>query len=154
MGTESADLVRSIYEAFGRGDVPGVLGAMAEDIEWHEAEGMPYGGVHHGPNGVAQGVFGPVLQDIPDFTVTPEEFIAAGDQVAVIARYRGTGAASFTSPSSTTGNAPLSTASIAGSMKCVSRSKHRSISDALKPSGSIDGVRSAASSPLIIAPMW
>ncbi len=94
MGTESADLVRSIYEAFGRGDVPGVLGAMAEDIEWHEAEGMPYGGVHHGPNAVVQSVFGPVLQDVPDFTVTPEEFIASGDQVAVIARYRGTGAAS------------------------------------------------------------
>ena len=98
MGTESADLVRSIYEAFGRGDVPGVLGAMAEDIEWHEAEGMPYGGVHHGPNGVAQGVFGPVLQDIPDFTVTPEEFIAAGDQSrssrATAARARRAGSAS------------------------------------------------------------
>ena len=94
MGTESADLVRSLYEAFARGDVPAVLGAMAEDIEWHEAEGMPYGGVHHGPNGVAQGVFGPLLQDIPDFTVTPEEIIASGDRVAVVGRYRGTGAAS------------------------------------------------------------
>lgn len=94
MGTDSADLVRTIYEAFGRGDVPAVLGAMAEDIEWHEAEGMPYGGVHHGPNGVVQGVFGPLLQDIPDFTVTPEEIIASGDRVAVVARYRGTGAAS------------------------------------------------------------
>ena len=89
-----ADLVRSLYEAFARGDVPSVLGAMAEDIEWHEAEGMPYGGIHHGPNGVVQGVFGPQLQDIPDFTVTPEELIASGDQVAVVARYRGTGAAS------------------------------------------------------------
>ena len=94
MGTESADPIRSIYEAFGRGDVPAVLGAMAEDIEWHEAEGMPYGGVHHGPNGVVQGVFGPLLQDIPDFTVTPEEIIASGDGVAVVARYGGTGAAS------------------------------------------------------------
>ena len=94
MGTESAELVRSIYEAFGRGDVPAVLGAMADDIEWHEAEGMPYGGIHHGPNGVVQGVFGPQLEDIPDFTVTPEELIASGDQVAVVARYRGTGAAS------------------------------------------------------------
>ena len=94
MGTESADLVRSLYEAFARGDVPAVLGAMAEDIEWHEAEGMPYGGVHHGPNGVVQGVFGPLLQDIPDFTVTPEEIIASGDRVAVVGRYRGTGAAS------------------------------------------------------------
>jgi ketosteroid isomerase-like protein len=92
MGHESTDVVRSMYEAFGRGDVPAVLGAMTDDIEWHEAEGLPYGGVHHGPEAVAQNVFGPLLVDVPDFTVTPEEFIAAGDTVAVVVRYRGTGA--------------------------------------------------------------
>lgn len=92
MGHESTMIVRSLYEAFARGDVPSVLGAMAEDIEWHEAEGMPYGGVYHGPEAVAQNVFGPLLDDVPDFSVTPEEFIAAGETVAVVVRYRGTGA--------------------------------------------------------------
>lgn len=38
MGDQSVDVVRGVYEAFGRGDVPAVLGAMADDIEWHEAE--------------------------------------------------------------------------------------------------------------------
>ena len=42
------EVVRGVYEAFGRGDVAGVLGAMTEDMEWCEAEGMPYGGVYHG----------------------------------------------------------------------------------------------------------
>ena len=93
MGEQSVDVVRGIYEAFGRGDLPAVLGAMADDIEWHEAEGMPYGGVYHGGEAVAQNVFGPITQDIPDFAVKPEEFIASGDAVAAVVRYTGTGKA-------------------------------------------------------------
>ncbi len=93
MAEQSVDVVRGVYDAFGRGDLPGVLGAMADDVEWHEAEGMPYGGVYHGGEAVVQNVFGPVTRDIPDFAVTPEEFIASGDAVAVVARYTGTGKA-------------------------------------------------------------
>ena len=93
MGEQSVDVVRGVYEAFGRGDVPAVLGAMADDIEWHEAEGMPYGGIYHGGEAVAQNVFGPITQDIPDFAVKPEEFIASGDAVAAVVRYTGTGKA-------------------------------------------------------------
>jgi uncharacterized protein len=87
----SVDVVRGIYEALARGDVPAVLGAMAEDITWHEAGGMPYGGVYHGGQAVAEKVFGPITQDIPDFAVTAEEFIASDDEVAVVVRYTGTG---------------------------------------------------------------
>lgn len=93
MSEQSVDVVRGAYEAFGRGDVPAVLGAMADDIEWYEAEGMPYGGVYHGGEAVAENVFGPLIRDIPDFAVTPEEFIASGDAVAVVVRYTGTGKA-------------------------------------------------------------
>ena len=93
MGEQSEDLVRDVYEAFARGDVPAVLGAMAADMEWHEAEGMPYGGVYHGGEAVAQNVFGPITQDVVDFAVTAEEFIASGDAVAAVVRYTGTGKA-------------------------------------------------------------
>ena len=79
MGEQSVELVKGTYEAFGRGDVPAVLGAMAADIAWHEAAGMPYGGVYHGGDAVAQNVFGPISQDVVGFAVTPEEFIASGD---------------------------------------------------------------------------
>jgi ketosteroid isomerase-like protein len=94
MEEQSVEVVKGVYEAFGKGDVPAVLGAMTADIEWYEAEGMPYGGVYHGGEDVAQSVFGPILEDIPDFAVTPEEFIASGDTVAVVARYTGTAKAS------------------------------------------------------------
>jgi ketosteroid isomerase-like protein len=91
MGEQSAEVVRGIYQALGRGDMAGVLGAMADDIKWYQAEGMPNGGVYQGGEAVAQYVFGPIMQDIPNFAVTPEQFIASGDTVAVVARYTGTG---------------------------------------------------------------
>ena len=93
MGEQNVDVVKGMYEAFGRGDVPGVLGAFADEIEWHEAEGMPYGGLYRGGEAVAQNVFGPITEDVEDFAVTPEEFIASGDAVAVVARYTGRGKA-------------------------------------------------------------
>ena len=91
MAEDSVQVVKGLYEAFGRGDVPAVLGGMAEDIEWNEAEGMPQGGTYHGPEAVAENVFGPITADVADFAVVPEEFIASGDTVATIVRYTGTG---------------------------------------------------------------
>lgn len=53
----NGDIVRGLYEAFGRGDVPAVLGVLDENIEWTEAEGFPYGGTFHGPQAVLENVF-------------------------------------------------------------------------------------------------
>ena len=93
MSEENLALIRSTYEAFGRGDVPAVLGALDENIEWYSAEGLANGGLHRGPQAVAEEVFGALGQDFETFTVTPEEFYADGDEVVAIVRYRGTGAA-------------------------------------------------------------
>ena len=93
MREQSVELVKDVYEAFARGDVPAVLGAMAADIAWHEAEGLPYGGVYHGGEAVVQNVLGPITQDVVDFAVRAEEFIASGDTVAAVVRYTGTGKA-------------------------------------------------------------
>ena len=91
MTEQNVQIVEDVYAAFGRGDVAAVLAAMTDDVEWHEAEGMPYGGVYRGGDAVAQNVFGPITTDIPDFAVTPAEMIASGDTVAVVVRYTGTG---------------------------------------------------------------
>lgn len=93
MSEQSVEVAKGIYAAFAEGDVPGVLSAFADQIEWYEAEGMPYGGLHRGGEAVAQNVFGPITEDIEGFAVTPEEFIASGESVAVVARYTGTGKA-------------------------------------------------------------
>ncbi len=94
MSEQNVEFVKSVYGAFDRGDVPAVLGAFADDIEWVEAEGMPYGGVYHGPDAVAQNVFGPITEDIDGFTLIRERFIASGQEVAAVVRYTGTGKAS------------------------------------------------------------
>jgi uncharacterized protein len=94
MGDANVEVLEAMYDAFGRGDVPAVLAGMTDDVEWHEAENMPYGpSPVHGPQAVAENVFAPLIGDIPDFTVTPEEFIGSGDTIAVVTRYGGTGKA-------------------------------------------------------------
>ena len=93
MSEQNIEFVEGIYGAFARGDVPAVLGAFAEDIEWYETEGMPYGGLHRGGEAVAQKVFGPITGDLDGFAVTPEELVGSGETVAAIVRYTGTGKA-------------------------------------------------------------
>ena len=93
MSEQNIEFLKGIYGAFARGDVPAVLGAFADDIEWYEAEGMPYGGLYRGGEAVAQNVFGPISQDVDGFAVTPEDFVGSGDTVVAVVRYTGTGKA-------------------------------------------------------------
>lgn len=93
MSEQNLEVIKGAYAAFAEGDVPAVLGVFADDIEWHEAAGMPYGGVYRGGEAVVQNVFGPISQDVEGFALTPEEFMSAGDTVAAVVRYTGTGKA-------------------------------------------------------------
>ena len=90
MSEDNIAVVRGLYEAFARGDVPAVLADFDENIEWNEAEGMPYGGQYHGPQAVAENVFGPVTNDFDGFSVAPDEILADGDRVVALLTYRGT----------------------------------------------------------------
>lgn len=91
MGT-SGDIVKAIYDAFGRGDVPAVLGAFDPQIQWREAENFLYadGNPYAGPQAVADGVFHRLVADIANFAVLPAHFVEGGDTVVVEGRYRGT----------------------------------------------------------------
>ena len=88
----NVDLIRGIYDAFGAGDVPGVLGRMSPDIEWNEAESFPYadGNPYRGPDAILGGVFARLGGEWDGFAAVPEEFLDAGDSVVVLGRYRGT----------------------------------------------------------------
>jgi uncharacterized protein len=88
-----ADLLRGLYEAFGRGDIAAVLGAMDPAISWHQAEGNPYkvdGGAWIGPNAIVENLFVKLGTEWDGFTVTPARFSESGDQVIVEGRYTGT----------------------------------------------------------------
>lgn len=90
--TDNAATVRSIYDAFLRGDIAGVMAAMHEQIEWNEAEHITYwpGGAFVGPHAVLTGVFARLPQDFDGFRVEVSRIVAAGDTVLVEARLRAT----------------------------------------------------------------
>ena len=85
-------LLKSLYEAFGRGDIPTVLGAMSPDIRWHQAEGNPYnqsGDAWVGPDAVLNNLFMKIGADWDGFTVHTRTFHDAGNTVVVEGRYTG-----------------------------------------------------------------
>lgn len=98
MSQENVTLTRSLYEAFGRGDVPAFLGAMDPNIEWHEpgGPGYPYPGVHRGIQGVSGEVFAQVPSYYEDFALVPQDFVGAGDRVIVLGEFSAKGKASGT----------------------------------------------------------
>jgi uncharacterized protein len=91
MSNENVEIVRAIYEAFGRGDVPAVLGRMDEAIEWREAENFLYAdrNPYVGPQAVLEGVFMRLGAEWDEFTVTPAEWLGAGEHVVVLGTYSG-----------------------------------------------------------------
>jgi ketosteroid isomerase-like protein len=91
MSQQNVELIRSLYAAFGRGDVPAVLAAMDPAIEWNEAEGFPYAdrNPYVGPGAIVEGVFARLGAEWEAFSVGPREFLDAGEAVVVLGRYRG-----------------------------------------------------------------
>lgn len=86
----STDLIRNLYAAFARGDIPAVLGALAPDAAWTESEGGPYGGTYRGPDGILSGVFMKLGGEWDGFAAVPAQFVAEGDTVVVVGEYSGT----------------------------------------------------------------
>ena len=90
---DNVSKLKSIYEAFARGDIPSVLGALSPDIHWHQAEGNPYqpsGEAWVGPDAVMKNLFMRLGGDWDGFALHCKTFHDAGDDVIVEGRYRGT----------------------------------------------------------------
>ena len=73
------DIIHSLYDAFAKGDVPTVLGAMDPDIEWNEAEGFMYGGVYRGPNAILENIFMKFATEWEGFAVVAAKIVDGGD---------------------------------------------------------------------------
>ncbi len=86
----NGEIISGIYDAFAKGDVPTVLGAMDANIEWNEAEGFMYGGTYNGPNAILENVFMKLATEWEGFTVAPDKIVDGGDgNVVSLGTYSG-----------------------------------------------------------------
>jgi hypothetical protein len=84
------DVVRDVYDAVGQRDLDRVVAALADDIEWIEPDGGPYGGTYRGPDAVVENVFTELGDEFEEFAVEPDRFLVDGDTVVALVTHRGT----------------------------------------------------------------
>lgn len=91
MSQENVAVIRGIYDSFGKGDVPAVLGQMDSQIEWNEAENFIYAdrNPYVGPQAILEGVFMRLGTEWEGFSVSPGEWLDAGNHVIVLGTYAG-----------------------------------------------------------------
>jgi uncharacterized protein len=87
-GMDNIKTVQGIYEAFGRGDIPAILGVLADDVVWEtyrssaQDAGVPWLERREGRDAVVG--FFEALEETDHHRLEPLNFLAGGDQVAVV----------------------------------------------------------------------
>src|SRR5262245_8792134 len=89
---QNTQLVKDAYAAFLRGDIKTILGMVDDNVDWHGVIGtegvLPQAGRRQGRAAVAE-FFTQVVEATTFETFEPRQFIAQGDQVAVVGHYQG-----------------------------------------------------------------
>jgi ketosteroid isomerase-like protein len=87
--TEDLALVQSGYEAFGRGDIPGVLAVLSPEIQWHIPGRNPMAGTYKGHEEVV-GFFTQLMERTGGtFNLEIHDFLASDDHVVALTRETG-----------------------------------------------------------------
>ena len=89
---DNVKTIRGVYEAFGRGDVPAVLDAVTDDVDWATETSStiaPWYGVRHGKDDVASffEAFGSTME-VQEFN--PYAFAANDSEVHTVVHCRAT----------------------------------------------------------------
>jgi ketosteroid isomerase-like protein len=92
MSQDSLQVVQAFYQAMETGNVPGALGQLDPNVDWNEAENFVYAdqSPYRGTDDLVNGLFLRFVTAWEGFGAVPEQFIANGDRVVVLGRYRGT----------------------------------------------------------------
>jgi uncharacterized protein len=87
---ENLRVVQNLFECFGRGDVPGLLRLLDEDVDWHikGPSEVPYFGPRRGHDG-ALDFFGKLGTSVEFESFAPGQFLAGGENVVVVGSERG-----------------------------------------------------------------
>ena len=83
------EIVENGYKCFKTGDIPGLLANFAENIEWTEAEGFPYGGTYKGADAIVENVFMKLGSEWEGFAAVPDEILDAGETIVALGHYSG-----------------------------------------------------------------
>ena len=101
--TDNPAFVRSLYDAFGRGDMETIIDNVDPAIEWVShisGETVPWGGRRSGRAGVAS-FFQAIGENLDFEAFEPRQFLDSGDAVTVLgrtrARFKGDGGGMFDS---------------------------------------------------------
>ena len=81
-------LVRRAYDAFARGDLPGVVDCLADDAECVLSDETPYGGVWRGRDGIARGME-ELAGHYEELVLEVSELVGDGDTVVVLGNIHG-----------------------------------------------------------------
>lgn len=86
---QNIDLIKRLYEAFGKGDIDTIIDHLAGQFVWRfdAPSTIPFAGDFKTPDEVRRGFFGSLAETQKDQALKPEEFIAQGDNVVMIGRY-------------------------------------------------------------------
>jgi hypothetical protein len=87
---ENRRVVQSVFEAFGRGDVPALLALIDEGAEWVAPgpSAVPYFGERRGREGAAE-FFKQLGTEVEFESFEPGDFVAEGERVVVLGHERG-----------------------------------------------------------------
>ncbi|HEY4361069.1 MAG TPA: nuclear transport factor 2 family protein [Bryobacteraceae bacterium] len=89
--SQNAERVKTLYAAFGRGDVATIVANLTDDVLWSfEANSaISWGGIGRGPQ-EAVGFFQGMAGDLADMKLEMTEFVSEGDVVASFGRFDAT----------------------------------------------------------------
>jgi uncharacterized protein len=92
LSQQNVDLLRTAYEAFGRGEIPAVFETMDDDVQFVLAENSLYdrGAPYTGKTDIAGNLFARLGVEWDGFGITCEQFHDAGEVVVMQGRLRGT----------------------------------------------------------------
>ncbi|CAM3453135.1 nuclear transport factor 2 family protein [Elizabethkingia occulta] len=84
------EIVKSTYEGENSEENGKALAAHAADnIQWTEAKGFPYGGTYTGLEEITKNVFSRLGSEWIDYKFIPEDYVASDDKVVAFGNYTG-----------------------------------------------------------------
>lgn len=85
----NAAVLEDMYRTVDEGSVSDGMSMLADDIVWHEPEGLLIGATYHGPDEVNEGL-GSVITAFEGASFVPERYVENDERVIAFGTFTGT----------------------------------------------------------------